>query len=164
MSLVENQETYTGVDFEEIDSTLESGYRALRERIADLDAKIERVRGQRDALRLQLGRLALGLGERDDLVWAHLNGDEIRVNGRRRWGEERRTLALDTLSPREREVFDVLGRGASTREVSDVMGVVHTTVETYVRRIREKLDIESFSDLRYEAIVFALDRQPPSRR
>ena len=49
------------------------------------------------------------------------------------------------LSPREREVLDKLAAGFLYKEIADAMGLSLPTVNTYVRRIYEKLHVHSRS-------------------
>ena len=49
------------------------------------------------------------------------------------------------LSPREREVLDRLAGGFLYKEIADAMGLSLPTVNTYVRRIYEKLHVRSRS-------------------
>jgi DNA-binding NarL/FixJ family response regulator len=53
------------------------------------------------------------------------------------------TRRLDDLSPREREVFLLLGYGLSNRSISHVLGVTERTVKAHVGRILAKLMLES---------------------
>ena len=48
-----------------------------------------------------------------------------------------------TLSPREREVLDLLARGYLYKEISNSLGISVPTVNTYIRRIYEKLQVRS---------------------
>jgi DNA-binding NarL/FixJ family response regulator len=50
-----------------------------------------------------------------------------------------------TLSPREREVLELLARGYLYKEIMDAIGVSRGTVNTYIRRIYEKLHVRSRS-------------------
>ena len=52
---------------------------------------------------------------------------------------------LAELSPREREVLDQLARGYLYKEIAGALGISVTTVNTYVRRIYEKLHVHSRS-------------------
>ena len=45
------------------------------------------------------------------------------------------------LSPREREVVELLADGLSNREIADRLGVSVVTVKTHVANAREKLDV-----------------------
>jgi DNA-binding NarL/FixJ family response regulator len=49
------------------------------------------------------------------------------------------------LSAREREVLDLLAKGFLIKEIADKLGVGFGTVRTYVRRIYEKLHVQSRS-------------------
>jgi DNA-binding NarL/FixJ family response regulator len=47
------------------------------------------------------------------------------------------------LSPREREVLELLARGYLYKEISSQLGISTPTVNTYIRRIYEKLHVRS---------------------
>lgn len=49
------------------------------------------------------------------------------------------------LSPREKEVLDLLAKGFLIKEIAEKVGVGFGTVRTYVRRIYEKLHVQSRS-------------------
>lgn len=51
------------------------------------------------------------------------------------------------LSNREREVFQIIAEGRSTKEVSDILCVSPSTVKTHRANIMEKLKIENISQL-----------------
>lgn len=59
------------------------------------------------------------------------------------------------LSNREREVLRSLGRGLSTREMAQELGVSVKTVETHCHRIKEKLKLGSAGALRRHAALSA---------
>lgn len=50
---------------------------------------------------------------------------------------------MSKLSPREREVLELLARGFAFKEVSDALGISITTVGTHIRHIYEKLHVHS---------------------
>ncbi|RLC28104.1 MAG: DNA-binding response regulator [Deltaproteobacteria bacterium] len=52
-----------------------------------------------------------------------------------------------TLSNREREVFQMIAEGRSTREISDILCISPSTVKTHRTKIMEKLKIENISQL-----------------
>ena len=54
---------------------------------------------------------------------------------------------LETLADRELEVFQMLGRGQSTRDISQALNLGESTVETYRGRIKEKLGLRSAAEL-----------------
>lgn len=64
--------------------------------------------------------------------------------------------SLESLSPREQSVLDLLSKGYLYKEISDALGVSVPTVNTYIRRIYEKLQVHS----RTQAVSRYL-RQPP---
>ena len=47
------------------------------------------------------------------------------------------------LSPREREVLESLAAGRAYKQISEQMGISINTVRTYIRRIYEKLHVQS---------------------
>lgn len=49
----------------------------------------------------------------------------------------------EAVSPREREVLDLLAEGASNREIADVLCVSESTVKTHIHHLAEKLDAKS---------------------
>ncbi len=53
--------------------------------------------------------------------------------------------AMVELSPREREVLELLAKGFLIKEIADKLAVGFGTVRTYVRRIYEKLHVQSRS-------------------
>lgn len=50
---------------------------------------------------------------------------------------------IATLSPREQSVLDLLSKGYLYKEISDSLGVSVPTINTYIRRIYEKLQVHS---------------------
>lgn len=63
--------------------------------------------------------------------------------------------AVDKLSNRELEVFELIGQGYGTRQIAEQLMISVKTVETYKGHIKTKLGIESASDLNREAIAWA---------
>lgn len=51
--------------------------------------------------------------------------------------------AVEDLSAREREVLDLLAQGYLYKEIADGLGIAVPTVNTYIRRIYEKLHVRS---------------------
>lgn len=54
---------------------------------------------------------------------------------------------IETLADRELEVFQMLGRGKTTREIAQALSLGESTVETYRARIKEKLQLRSAAEL-----------------
>jgi DNA-binding NarL/FixJ family response regulator len=61
-------------------------------------------------------------------------------------------LPVAELSDRELEVFQLLGRGYSTRQISEHLHVGFKTVQSYSARIKEKLNLANINELMREAI------------
>ena len=67
----------------------------------------------------------------------------------------------EMLSPREREVLNLLAHGYLYKEIAESLGVSLPTVNTYVRRIYEKLHVRS----RAQAVArFTQQSSPPSAK
>jgi DNA-binding NarL/FixJ family response regulator len=66
------------------------------------------------------------------------------------------------LTDRELEVFELIGRGRSTREISSFLHLGMSTVDTYRARIKSKLHLENSSQLCHEAIRWVSDGQKAS--
>lgn len=62
--------------------------------------------------------------------------------------------AAAELSPREREVLDLLAQGFLYKEIAEKLGVSYETVHTHIRRIYEKLQVRT----RTEAVAKFLRR------
>lgn len=60
------------------------------------------------------------------------------------------------LSNREREVFQMIAEGLSTREISDILCVSPSTVKTHRAKIMEKLNMNNISQLTQFAIQLGL--------
>ena len=69
---------------------------------------------------------------------------------------------IDRLADRELEVFDLIGRGLTTREIAAQLGLGITTVDTYRTRIREKLNLENSARLRFAASRWVQLREQPA--
>lgn len=68
-----------------------------------------------------------------------------------RSGDDTRT-GTETLSLRELEVFELIGRGHSTREIAEQLHLSVKTIETYRAHIKEKLQLRSGTELMQRAI------------
>lgn len=60
----------------------------------------------------------------------------------------------DSLSPREREIFQLVAEGRSTKVIADLLSVSPTTVETHRAHILQKLDIHNTAEL----VLYAVRR------
>lgn len=63
----------------------------------------------------------------------------------------------ELLSDRELEVFELIGKGLTTREIADRLHVSVHTVETHRQRIKAKLNIDSSAILSREATQWLLE-------
>ena len=59
---------------------------------------------------------------------------------------------LEVLSDRELEVFELTGRGLSTRDIAERLHLSVKTVESYRARIKKKLNLESATELMKHAV------------
>jgi len=59
---------------------------------------------------------------------------------------------VSLLTDRELEVFELIGRGRTTREISSSLHLGVSTIDTYRTRIKAKLHLENASQLCHEAI------------
>ena len=64
----------------------------------------------------------------------------------------RTSFSIEQLSDRELEVFQLLGAGYSTRQISEHLHVGFKTVQGYSARIKEKLNLSNINELMREAI------------
>ena len=58
---------------------------------------------------------------------------------------------VDRLSPREEEVFGLIGQGLSTLQISRKLKLSHYTIQAHRNHIREKLDIRDSATLTFRA-------------
>lgn len=63
-------------------------------------------------------------------------------------------LQLGELSRRELEIFQLMGNGLKRNEISDRLNLSVKTINTYIERIKSKLDIESASGVMQSAVNY----------
>ena len=61
------------------------------------------------------------------------------------------------LSNREIEVFQMLGRGATTKAIAKKLGISPKTVEAHRERIKTKLNLKNASELNCQAVQWVLE-------
>lgn len=67
----------------------------------------------------------------------------------------KRLTGVEQLTDRELEIFRLIGCGARTREIAEQLHLGRPTVETYRKRIKAKLRLQSGSRLSHEAFRWA---------
>jgi DNA-binding NarL/FixJ family response regulator len=65
--------------------------------------------------------------------------------------------AVDTLSDRELEVFELIGKGASTRQIADRLHLSPKTVETHRESIKKKLNLRDGTELVTRAVRWVVE-------
>jgi DNA-binding NarL/FixJ family response regulator len=81
--------------------------------------------------------------------------ESVAVGGKRENG-------VSQLTDRELEVFELIGHGRSTREISNQLHLGVSTVDTYRARIKTKLHLDNSSQLCHEAIRWVSEGQRAS--
>ncbi len=69
--------------------------------------------------------------------------------------------SVELLSDRELEVFQLIGKGLGTRQISEKLNISIKTVEAYRANIKEKLNLKSSSELVQHAIHWVLSEELP---
>ncbi|MEQ9479213.1 MAG: response regulator transcription factor [Algiphilus sp.] len=77
-----------------------------------------------------------------DLVGELLNGNHA----------PRPQSAVDQLPPRQRQIFDLIGSGMSTRDIATLLGIGVKTVETHRMRLMQQLGLRTAHDLVVRAV------------
>jgi DNA-binding NarL/FixJ family response regulator len=98
---------------------------------------------------------ALGFARKDDTFVEVIAGLRQVLRGERHLSsrvspsllEQHDVGAFDSLSPRELEIFDLVVRGRSTKEIAGELHIAIKTVETHRTKINRKLRTHSPADL-----------------
>jgi two-component system, NarL family, response regulator NreC len=61
---------------------------------------------------------------------------------------------FESLSEREREIFQLIAEGHSNKQIADLLSISPTTVETHRARILQKLDLHSTAEI----VLYAVRR------
>ena len=89
-------------------------------------------------------------------VLTHALAEEEKIANTRRETDAHRER-ISSLTPREREVFKLLGRGRQNKEIAVELGISARTVEVYKARMMEKLKCSTIADVVRIAIVLDVD-------
>jgi DNA-binding NarL/FixJ family response regulator len=71
-------------------------------------------------------------------------------------------FALDDLTDREMAVFQMLGQGLSIEDITDRLNLSRKTVETYRRRTKEKLGLDTVAELLQYAVQWTHSQHGPA--
>lgn len=93
------------------------------------------------------GRLALSPEMTESLLQRKLRGEEESTGD-----------AVDRLSDRELEVFELLGEGLSTRRVAERLKLSVKTIDSHRDNIKQKLDIQDANELIRRAVYWTVER------
>ena len=66
--------------------------------------------------------------------------------------------SVDRLTERELEVFDLIGRGHTAREIADTLQVGVAAIDTYRVKIKEKMNLRNAIELQHVAIRWVRER------
>jgi len=69
-------------------------------------------------------------------------------------GKEERTSELDALSDRELEIYGLVGKGLSSREIADQLDLSIKTVDAHRQNIKHKLNLKHSAELAHHASIW----------
>lgn len=79
-------------------------------------------------------------------------------------GDKRRRASLGALTDREKRVLSLIAQGMTAREAATVMDVSSRTIETHVRTIFLKMNVNSRAHAVSQAIAEGLIETPPPKK
>src|SRR5207253_1882854 len=65
---------------------------------------------------------------------------------------------LESLSNRELEVFEMIGKGLATKQIAAKLGLSPKTIETYREHIKQKLNLSNSTELTRNAVQWVLEQ------
>lgn len=65
---------------------------------------------------------------------------------------------IETLSNRELEVFEMIGKGLATKQIAARLGLSPKTIETYREHIKQKLSLANSTELTRSAVQWVLEQ------
>ncbi|MBN1316465.1 MAG: response regulator transcription factor [Anaerolineales bacterium] len=72
------------------------------------------------------------------------------------WLEEHDSCPLERLTPREREVLQMVAEGMNTQEIAHELKVTARTVESHRQHIMDKLNLHSIAELTQFAVLYGV--------
>ena len=72
--------------------------------------------------------------------------------------EENCRSSVDLLSDRELEVFELIGRGFTTKQIAAKLELSRKTIETYREHIKSKLSLQNGTELARQAVQWVLEQ------
>jgi DNA-binding NarL/FixJ family response regulator len=90
----------------------------------------------------------------DSLLSPSVTSRVIERMARQPGPDPERDGLLDELTPRERDVLELVARGLSNAEIAGALMIEESTVKTHVKRLLAKLDVRD----RVQAVIFAHQR------
>ena len=69
---------------------------------------------------------------------------------------------IENLSPRELEVFELIGQGHGTRQIAEALKLTIPTINSFRARIKDKLNLKNASELVLHAIQWVQKKQQPT--
>lgn len=122
--------------------------RALRVGARGYIMKQEAIEKMMEAIRRVLrGELYISEGVSANIVKRFIDGKT-----------EATKSAIESLSVRELEVFQLIGKGIGTRQIADNLNVSIKTVESYRANIKEKLNLKNATELMKHAVHWVESR------
>ena len=82
-----------------------------------------------------------------DVLQAQLVGDWLG-------GTRQPSSPADRLSDRELEVFELIGRGKTTREIAEALALSPKTIESHRANLKRKLNVETIPELIQRAVLW----------
>ncbi|MBI2824002.1 MAG: response regulator transcription factor [Planctomycetia bacterium] len=121
--------------------------RALRAGASGYVSKHEAIRTIVQAVRTVLaGKLYLSQTMTERMV-------HLAVNS----GTDGARSPLERLTDREIEVFELIGRGLTSRQIATQLQLSQKTVETHREHVKEKLDLKNATELTKHAVQWVLE-------
>lgn len=93
------------------------------------------------------GRMYLSEEMTDRMLFRSVGGNELSEES-----------PISTLSDRELEVFEQIGRGVTTRLIAEKLHLSPKTVETYRENIKAKLNLANATELTQHAVQWVLEK------